>query len=181
GWGTQAFGHRNVGIEKAVREWLDSETPSFFTSGVSPYAGTLGRELCERTGGAYGASFFANAGTEAIEAAIKLARAATKRTRILAIEGAFHGCTMGSVAMMAPGDYRDPFAPHLPHVQALPFCDVDRLKQELAAEDVAAIVVEPIQVESGLRRPSPEWLSAVCELTERHGTLLVADEVLTGM
>jgi acetylornithine/succinyldiaminopimelate/putrescine aminotransferase len=181
GWGTQAFGHRNRAIERAIREYLDTDVPSFFTSGVSPYAGIFARRLCERSDGAYGAAFFASSGTEAVESCIKLARAATGRSRILGMEGAFHGCTMGSVAMMAPGDYRDPFAPHLPNVSTVPYDDVNALEKALRANDVAGVVFEPIQVENGLREPSPEYLAAASDLTMKHGSLLIADEVITGM
>lgn len=179
GWGTQAFGHRNPSIARALTAFLEGDAPSFFTSGVSPLAGTLARRLCERTG--HGAAFFASGGTEAVEAALKLARAATKRPRILCLEGAFHGCTMGSLAMMDKGLYRDPFGPHLPAVEALPWDDVAALSAALATGDVAAVVLEPIQAERGVRQPSPEYLAALGELTTAHGTLLVADEVLTGM
>jgi acetylornithine/succinyldiaminopimelate/putrescine aminotransferase len=180
GWGTQPFGHRPREVEEAVREFLASDAPSFHTSSVSPLAGRLARKLCERTG-EYSAAFFANGGAEAVEAALKLCRAATGRSRILHMAGAFHGCTLGCVALMEPGDYRDAFGPSLPDVQRLEYDDVEVLVAELRKGDVAAVVLEPIQVESGLREPRPEFLQALGEETQRHGTLIVADEIMVGL
>ncbi len=181
GWGTQAFGHRNPAVTRALTELLASPVPSFFTSGVSPYAGLLARRLCERTGGAYDAAWFASGGSEAVEAALKLARARSGRPRILHLEGAYHGCTMGAAAMMHHGPYRDPFAPHLPSVEALPFGDVAALRAALGSGDVAAVVVEPIQIEAGVRLLPRAYLEALCAETARAGALLVADEIQTGL
>lgn len=179
--GTQAFGHRNETIAAAVRELLDSDSPSWFPSRVSPYAGSLARRLCERANGPYGRAYFAGSGTEAVEAAIKLARASTRRPRVLSLTGAYHGCTMGSCGLMSKGIYRDPFGPHLPGLDNLPFGDIDALADALASDDVAAVVAEPIQVEGGVRTLKEPYLAALCELTSRHGTLLVADEIQTGL
>lgn len=179
GYGTQALGHRNPRVAAALRAFLDSDAPSFFTSGVSPFAGRLARQLGERTG--YGSISLASSGTEAIEAALKMARAATGRGRILGLAGAYHGCTLGSLALMAQGPFRDPFGPHLQGVEALPFGDVKALAQALAQDDVAAVVVEPIQVEGGVRILPADYVAALAELCPRHGALVIADEVQTGL
>ena len=185
--GTQAFGHRHPAIAAAVRELLDGDAPSWLPARVNPYAGSLARRLCERanrtgTAGAdYGSGYFASSGSEVVEAAIKLGRAVTGRPRVLGLEQAYHGCTMGSVALMAPGAYRDPFAPHLPGVSSIGLGDVDALARELAAGDVAAVVVEPIQLEGGVRPLPPAFVVALGELSARHGTLLIADEIQTGL
>ncbi len=177
--GTQAFGHRNAAITRAVRAFLDSDSPSWFPSRVSPYAGSLARRLCERTG--YTNAFFAGSGSEAVEAALKLARVLTGRPRVLSLEGAYHGCTMGSCGLMTPGPYRDPFAPHVPGLATVPFGDADALHAAFGEGDVAALVVEPIQLEGGVRPLPASYVEALCELTSRHGSLLVADEVQTGL
>jgi len=179
--GTQAFGHRHPAITQAVRDFLDSDSPAWFPSRVNPYAGALARRLCERTGRAYSSVFFASSGSEAVEASLKLARAVTRKPRILSIDRAYHGCTFGSCALMSKGIFRDPFEPHLPGVEALPINDVDALTRALASADVAAVVVEPIQLEGGVRPLSRDYIEALCALTERHGALLVADEVQTGL
>jgi acetylornithine/succinyldiaminopimelate/putrescine aminotransferase len=183
--GTQAFGHRNESISRAVIDFLQSDSPSWFPSRVNPFAGTLARRLCERAnvGGTavYSNAYFASSGSEAVEAGIKLARAVTGRPRVLSMERAYHGCTMGSCGLMAKGVFRDPFGPHLPGFEALPFGEVGALAQALAREDVAAVVVEPIQLEGGVHVLSTEYVAALSALTQQHGTLLIADEVQTGL
>ncbi len=179
--GTQAFGHRHPAITKAVMDVLESDSPNWFPSRVNPYSGALGRRLCERTGGVYQRAYFSSSGSEAVESALKLARAVTRKPRILSLERAYHGCTYGSCALMSPGVFRDPFAPHLPGVEALPINDVAALEKALSSNDVAAIVVEPIQLEGGVRILSREYIEALCVLSEKHGALLVADEVQTGL
>jgi acetylornithine/succinyldiaminopimelate/putrescine aminotransferase len=180
GWGTQAFGHRPAAIEAALTGFLGGNAPSFYPSSVSPHAGRLARALSERSG-AYDAAFFASGGTEAVEAALKLARAATGRPRIAYLAGAYHGCTFGSVAMMHTGPYRDGFGPHLPQVDALPFGDASALDEALRDPRLAAVVVEPIQVESGVRALPEDHLARLCRGTQEHGVLLVADEIQTGL
>jgi acetylornithine/succinyldiaminopimelate/putrescine aminotransferase len=179
GWGTQAFGHRPAQIEAALAEFLQGASPSIYPSGISPYAGLLAAKLEQRSG--YDAAFFASGGSEAVEAALKLARGATGKPRIACIEGAYHGCTFGSVAMMQAGPYRDIFGPHLPMVDALPAGDIAALERALADPQLAAIVVEPIQVESGMRIPDPAYLERLCRGTGPDGVLLVADEIQTGL
>lgn len=178
--GTQAFGHRHPAIAAAVREFLDSDAPSWYPSRISPFAGRLARRLCERSE-TYQRAYFALTGSGAVEAGLKLARAATRKPRILGMEGAYHGCTFGSTALMGKGPFRDPFGPHLPGVEALPFGDVDALRAAFAGGDVAAVVMEPIQGEGGIRPVPSEFVEAACELTARHDALLIADEVQTGL
>ncbi len=177
--GTQMLGHRNRVVGDAIRAFLDSDAPNWFPSRVNPWAGRLARRLCERTG--YGNAFFGMSGADAVEAALKLARAATGKPRILGLEGGYHGCTYGAVSLMQAGPLRDPFGPHLPGVEKVRFDDVDALAAALRTEDVCAVVVEPIQGEGGVRALSPAMIAALCELTSRHGALLVADEVQTGL
>lgn len=177
--GFQALGHRNPEVSAALLDYLQTDHPSWFPSRVSPFMGRLGRRLSERTG--FEISWFGCTGSDVVEAAMKLARAATGRPRILSLTGAYHGCTFGSCALMEEGPFRDPFGPHLPGVGALPFADVAALEAALVVGDVAAVVVEPIQGEGGVRPLPPAYVDALCELTRAHGTLLVADEVQTGL
>lgn len=178
--GAQAFGHRHPAIAAAIRDFLDSEAPNWFPSRVNPFAGRLARLLCERSG-FYTTAFFACSGADAVEAAIKIARAATRRPRILGLAGAYHGCSFGAVSLMNRGPFTDPFVPLVPAVESLPFGDTDALRAALATDDVAAVVVEPVQGEGGVRALPADYIAALGELTKQHGTLLVADEVQTGM
>ena len=129
-------------------------------------------------------AFFTNSGTEAMEAAVKLARrhGGPERPRILALEGAFHGRTMGALALTAKPAYREPFEPLPGGVEHLPFGDLRALEEAFAAPGrVAALVLEPIQGEAGVRPLPAGYLAAARELTAAHGALLILDEVQTGM
>lgn len=186
--GTQTFGHRHPAITNAVTEFLASDSPNWFPCRVNPYAGQLAQRLCERANRtlegprpAYGNVFFANSGSGAVEAAVKLARAAVKKPRVLSLDGAYHGCTMGSCALMKPGMFKDPFGPHVPGFDPIPFGDLDALVAALRGGDVAAVIVEPIQLEGGVRAVSSAYLEVACELTAKHGALLIADEIQTGL
>jgi acetylornithine/succinyldiaminopimelate/putrescine aminotransferase len=177
--GVAAFGQRHPAVDRALQAFLESDAPTWFPARVNPWAGRLARLLCERTG--YENVFLGCTGSDAVEAAIKLARAVTRRPRLLGLAGAYHGCTMGSCALMSPGVFRDPFGPHLPGAEHLPFGDVDALRKALEAGDVAAVIVEPVQGEGGVRPLPAEYVEALCALTQEHGALLVADEVQTGL
>jgi 4-aminobutyrate aminotransferase len=132
-------------------------------------------------------SFLTNSGTEAVEGAIKLARYATGRQYVVAMLGSFHGRSYGSVSLTASkAKYHAGFGPLLPGVVHTPFGDFDHLEQVVfkrlvPAEEVAAIFVEPILGEGGYVLPPGGWLPFLRELCDRHGILLVADEVQTGM
>jgi len=177
--GTQMLGHRNKAVANAMRDFLDSDAPNWFPSRVNPWAGRLARRLCERTG--YSNAFFALSGGDSVDAAIKLARAATGKPRIIGLEGAYHGCTYGAVSLMHDGPLHDPFGPHLPGAEKIPFGDIEALARALASEDVCAVIVEPIQGEGGVRALPKNFIAALCDLTIKHGALLVSDEVQTAL
>lgn len=179
--GVQALGHRRKEVTRAVTEYLASDAPNWFPARVNPFTGRLARRLCERTDGAYQRVYLACTGSEAVEAAMKLARAATGRPRILGLDHAYHGCGIGSMALMHDGPFHDPFGPHLPGVSRVTVGDVDALARELAKGDVAALVLEPIQGEGGVRVVPDAFIAAACELTKKHGALLCADEVQSGL
>jgi acetylornithine aminotransferase len=122
--------------------------------------------------------FFANSGTEAIEAGVKLARL-TGRPRILSLAGSFHGRTMGALSLTGKPALQDPFRPLLPGAEQVEVT-VAALERALAPGDVAAVLVEPIQGEAGVVDLLPGYLAAARELTARHGTLLILDEIQTG-
>jgi acetylornithine aminotransferase len=122
--------------------------------------------------------FLCNSGAEAIEAGVKLARL-TGKPRILALENAFHGRTMGSLSLTGKAALRTPFEPLLPGVEHLP-SHIDALEAALAPGDVAALVLEPIKGEAGVVELPEGYLRAARELTARHGALLILDEIQTG-
>ena len=130
--GTQMLGHRNPAVAAAVRAFLETDAPNWYPARVNPFAGRLARRLCERTG--YSNAYFGCSGSDAVEAAMKLARAATKRPRFLALEGAYHGCGVGSTSLMTPGPFRDLFGTLVAGAETLPFGDIDALARALARE-----------------------------------------------
>ena len=131
--------------------------------------------------------FLTNSGTEAVEGALKLARHSTRRTGIIAFEGSFHGRTYGSLSLTASKSVqRGGFGPFLPEVYHAPYGDADYIEHRLFAKrldprDVAAIVVEPIQGEGGYIVPPPQFLRQLRALCDKHGILLIMDEVQSGI
>jgi acetylornithine aminotransferase len=179
GIATTALGHAHPTLLSAVTDQLSTlgHVSNFF---ATPPQVELAERLLGLTGAPQGSGvFFANSGGEANEAAFKMARR-TGRPRILALEGAFHGRSMGALALTHKPAYREPFAPLPGGVEHLPFGDVDALRAAMD-DTVAALVVEPIQGEAGVRPLPDGYLTAARELTSVHGALLVLDEVQTGI
>ncbi len=174
-------GHNHPMIVSALKDELDKTGPVMLQSNVPELAGELAERLCDLAGGGISKVFFASSGSEGIETAIKFARAYTERTGLLACEGAFHGLTCGALSL-TDGDYwRKGFGPLLSDTAMVPFGDLKALEIELASRRHAAFFVEPIQAEGGIQVPGESYLREAQELCRRYGTLLVADEVQTGM
>jgi acetylornithine aminotransferase len=185
GIAVNALGHAHPFVTSVISSQLATlgHVSNFFTS---PTQIALAEKLLEITRAPAGSKvFFANSGTEAVEAAFKLARRNTgpqdnPRTRIIALEGAFHGRTMGALALTAKEAYRAPFAPLPGGVEHVPFGDIDALRA--AVDDtVAAVFLEPIQGEAGVRPLPAGYLRAAREATSAAGALLILDEVQTGI
>ena len=141
----------------------------------------LARRLAELTGGKQ--AFFCNSGAEAIECALKLVRkwgSPKGRTRVIAAGGAFHGRTFGALAATGQPSKQEPFAPMLGGIEHVPFGDA-RALEETMGPDVAAVLLEPIQGEAGVVVPPPGYLTAARSLCDRWGSLLVLDEIQTGL
>ena len=179
GIAVNALGHAHPSVVASQLSTL-GHVSNFFTS---PTQIALAEKLLELSQAPEGSKvFFANSGTEANEAAFKLARAhgGTARPTILALEGAFHGRTMGALAMTAKQAYREPFEPMPAGVRHIAFNDIDALREAMD-DTVAALILEPIQGEAGVRPLSAEYLQAARELSCEHGALLIFDEVQTGV
>jgi acetylornithine aminotransferase len=179
GIAVNALGHGHPALVSAVSKQVAEvvHVSNFFTTRAQV---ELGERLLSVAGAPAGSRvFLANSGTEAVEAAIKLSRR-TGRTEVIAAEGAFHGRTTGALALTHKAAYREPFEPLMPGVRHVPYGDAAAL--DAAVSDLtAAVVLEPIQGEAGVVVPDEGYLRAAREVTQRHGALLVVDEVQTGI
>ena len=174
-------GHNHPRLLAALREELERRGPTMLQSHVPPLAGELAERLAARAGGGLTRTVFTSTGSEGVETAIKFSRAFTRRAGILHAEGAFHGLTCGALSLMGNPWWRNDFEPLLPEVESVPYLDLAALEAKLSTRRFAAFIVEPIQSESGVHAPPPaDWLKAG-ELCRRYGTLLVFDEVQTGI
>ncbi len=178
GFGSVNIGHNHPRLIARLRAFLDEHALNLNHTGVSPQAAQLAEELARIT--SLDRALFSNSGAEAVEAAMKLARAATKRSRILFCERAFHGLSFGTLSVSATKRMREPFEPLLPDCTAIPFGDLDALHRELAQNDVALFLVEPIQIEGGMHVPPEGYLKRAREICAKHGALFALDEVQTG-
>jgi ornithine--oxo-acid transaminase len=181
GYCVHNIGHNHPAIIEALHRELDRRGPAMLQSHVPDLAGELAERLCRLAGGKLEKAFFASSGSEGVEAAIKFSRATTGREGLLYCDGAFHGLTCGALSLMSEPFWRGKFGPMLANTAAIPFGDLDALRQKLSSKNYAAFFVEPIQSEGGIVLPPADYLSEAKELCARYGTLLVLDEVQTGM
>jgi putrescine aminotransferase len=178
GYGVFTLGHSHPRVIEAVRKQLDLMALSGKTM-FNVMLGRVSRRLAELAPGDLQISFWCNSGTEAIEGAIKLARAATGRTTIVSTIDAFHGKTMGALSVSGRETFQKPFEPLLEGFAHVPYGDASMLDEVL--HDAAAFVVEPVQGEGGVNVPQPGYLREVRDACDRTGALFVADEVQTGL
>ncbi|WP_116214721.1 aspartate aminotransferase family protein [Streptomyces olivoreticuli] len=178
GFGVMGVGRHHPVVRKALHDVLDASLADLTRFDCQPLPGLLAEKLLSYTPH-LDRVFFGNSGTEAVETALKFARYATGRPRVLYCAHAFHGLTAGSLSVNGEDGFRDGFAPLLPDT-AIPLGDLDALERELRRGDVAAFVVEPIQGK-GVHEPPPGFLRQAQELLRRHKALLIADEVQTGI
>jgi ornithine--oxo-acid transaminase len=179
GFGMYGVGRNNPRIRAALVEALDLETPGMLAMGTTLLPGLLAEELIALAGGRIGRCLFTSSGTGSVEAALKLGRAATKRSRVLSADHGFHGLTLGSLSANGNPEFTARFQPLLPGFDRVPFGDLDALEQQLRSEDVALFIVEPVQGK-GIHLPPEGYLEEAQELCRRYGTLFCLDEVLTG-
>jgi ornithine--oxo-acid transaminase len=179
GFGVFALGRNHPTVKKAITDVLDADLPNLVQMDVSLLSGLLAERLLAHIPGQERV-FFCNSGTEAVEAAIKLSRAATRRSKLVFCDHAFHGLTMGALTMNGDASFRDGFGPLLTDAAQVPWNDLPALEAALSGNDVAAFFVEPIQGK-GVNLPAPGYLAEAARLCKKYGALFVADEVQTGL
>ena len=179
GFGMYNVGRNNPRVRAALLEALELETPGKVQLGVSPLPGLLAEALLERAPASVGRVLFTSSGTEAVEAALKLGRAATGRSKVVSCEHGFHGLTLGSLSAAGDSAFSARFGPLLPGFSRVPFGDLDALEAALRGRDVAVFIVEPVQGH-GPYLPPAGYLEGAQELCRRYGTLFCVDEVQTG-
>ncbi len=180
GHGVFALGRNHPEVIAAMQDVLAARTGNLPQLGVTLLSGVLAEQLLARAPARVGAMVPCNTGTEAVEGAIKIARAATGRPRILYTTHGFHGLTLGALSLNGNPEFREGFGPLVPGCCAVPFGDLDALERELQRGDVAAFVIEPIQGK-GVNLPPADYLAGAQRACRASGTLFVCDEVQTGI
>ncbi len=175
-----ALGRSHPYVKEQLARVLAADLPALPQLGVTTLAGLLGERLVAMAPDPLDAVVLCSSGTEAVEGALKLARAATGRPRILFCERGFHGLTMGSLSVNGNEEFRERFGPFLPGCEAVPFGDLPALEAELARGDVAAFIVEPVQGK-GVHLAPAGYLAGAQRACREEGALLIADEVQTGL
>ena len=178
GFGVMGVGRHHPVVRKALHDVLDAGLADLTRFDCQPLPGLLAEKLIARTPH-LDRVFFSNSGTEAVETALKFARYATGRQRVLYCTHSFHGLTTGSLSVNGEAGFQDGFRPLLPDT-AVAMGDLDALARELKRGDVAAVIVEPIQGH-GVYIPPSGYLRAAQDLLRRHKALLICDEVQTGI
>jgi len=179
GWAVSAIGHCHPRVVEALRKQA-GELLHIDNTFYSEQQGELAKLLSERAFG--GKCFFCNSGAEANEAALKLARLHTsqEKYKFITAEGSFHGRTFATITATAQPKYHEGFLPLLPGFVYVPFNDISALESAFSNE-VAAILIEPIQGEGGINVATAEYLQAIRRLCDEKGAVMILDEVQTGM
>ena len=180
GYGVFSLGRNHPFVKAQLHALIESDPASLVQLGTSTLAGMLAARLVEAAPRSIDAAVLTSSGTESVEAALKLARAATGRDRILYCHRGFHGLSLGSLSVNGNAEFRERFGPLLPGCDPVPFGDLEALAQELDRGDVAGFIVEPIQGK-GVHIAPDGYLAGAQELCRAAGAMLILDEVQTGL
>ena len=178
GYGVFACGRNHPVIRQAMHDAMDLDLPNLIKMGQAKLSGMLARELVNIAPAGLDTVFFTNDGASGIETAIKYARAATGRDKIVYCKKGFHGLTVGALSVNGNEEFRSGFGKLLDFV-AVPFNDLPALEKALSGKDVAGFICEPIQGK-GVNMPSEDYLPGVAALCKKFGTLYIDDEVQAG-
>ncbi|MDQ6807931.1 MAG: aspartate aminotransferase family protein [Verrucomicrobiota bacterium] len=181
GYSVFNIGRNHPAVKKAIRDVLELDLPNMVQMDCSLLSGLLAEALTKRTPAHLDAVFFCNSGTEAMEGALKFARAATGKKRVLSLESAFHGLSIGSLSLMGCDSFTEGFGPLMEQWDTrIALDDIAALERELSKRDVAAFVVEPVQGK-GCKSPKTDFYNRAQELCRKYGALFICDEIQTGL
>ena len=180
GFGVFNIGRNHPLVAQVLHAMLDRDPPNMVQMDVGGISGLLAETLVGLAPENLDAVFFTNSGTEGVEGALKFARQATGRHKIVHCHHAFHGLTLGSLSVNGNSEFRERNEPLLPGCIQIPFNDLDALEKELSRGDVGGFIIEPIQGK-GVFVPDDDYLPGVRRLCDKYGTLLIADEVQCGL
>lgn len=180
GFGVFNLGRSHTVVKQAIQDVLTLDRPNLVKMDCPLLAGLLAEELVKRMPPGLDAVFFANSGADAVDTALKFARAATKRPRTLYLDHAFHGLTLGTLAINGGNEFRKGFEPLMSGFDAVPMNDLGALEEQLRHGDVAGFIVEPIQGK-GVYIPADNYLPEAQRLCRKYGSLFISDEVQVGM
>lgn len=180
GYSVFNIGRNHPAVKQAIRDTLELDLPNMVQMDCSLLSGLLAEALKKRLPGHLDAVFFCNSGAEALEGAIKFARAATGRAGLVSLESAFHGLSMGALSVMGNAHFQEGFGPYLEGCKRVKLGDLSALHAALATGQIAALIIEPVQGK-GVQFPRDDFFAEAQHLCRRYGTLLVCDEVQTGL
>jgi len=180
GYSVFNIGRNHPAVQRALRDVLEMDLPNMVQMDCSLLSGLLAEALVKKTPPHLDAVFFCNSGAEAIEGAIKFARATTGRAGLVSLEKAFHGLSNGALSVMGDASFRDGFEPLLENCTRIKMGDLPALEKLVARRDVAALLIEPVQGK-GVNFPADDFYQQAQRLCRENGTLLICDEVQTGL
>jgi acetylornithine/succinyldiaminopimelate/putrescine aminotransferase len=180
GYSVFNIGRNHPAVQRALRDVLEMDLPNMVQMDCSLLSGLLAEALLKKAPPHLDAVFFCNSGAESVEGAIKFARAATGRTGLVSLEKAFHGLSNGALSVMGDESFREGFGPLLENCTRIKMGDLAALETLLAKRDVAALLIEPVQGK-GVYSPAGDFYQQAQRLCRAHGTLLICDEVQTGL
>ncbi|MEA3440879.1 MAG: aspartate aminotransferase family protein [Chloroflexota bacterium] len=180
GYSVFNLGRGHPAVKRVMHEMIDLDRPNLVKMDCPLLSGLLAEDLVKRMPPGLEAVFFGNSGADAVDTAIKFARAATRRPRVLYLDHAFHGLTLGTLSINGGPAFREGFEPLMSGFEMLEMNDLDALERELRVGDVAAFILEPIQGK-GVYIPDDDYLPQVQRLCQQYGTLFICDEVQVGM
>ena len=179
GYGVFGMGRNHPVIAKAIKDAIDLDLSNMVQLDCAQLSGLLAERIVKLHNNKLSAVFFCNSGTEANEGAIKFARAHTKRSKIISMNGGYHGLTYGAMSITKTPHFQEGFGPFLPDTDMIEFNDIAALEEKLKKGDVAAFIAEPV-IGHGVNVPTDDFFPKAQELCHKYGTLFIMDEVQTG-